>query len=241
MAVAAAGTAAAALPTALARLRTLNIPERQVLRYYEGDPNGLDWHHRILLERVEGSSWVICTPDLDVYACDLNETPVRGLERNAGFPWDVARAVYCFDAARFTAEVRQRVKGEARALAEVLGAELGAADQEDDGYVWVLAEAAHADFGHEFRADELVSPDGTQILDDEKGVRRFQGKLVFIENVLREELEEWKAERRPGLPGGNAGGVRILGNFKNKKQQRQLTLAGALELSSQEEFKDWPF
>jgi len=221
--------------------RTLDIPEKQALVCYDNDPNGLFWHHRILFNRVEGSVWIIGTPDRAVYSTDLGEQALRPLRRDAGFPADVAGQVYCFGA--LTAAQLNEMRAEAREMAELLGAakQPGGGPDPDAEFVWALADPAHKDFGKEFGDDELTDPNDTVMLDEAKGVHRYNGDLVFIESVERESLDEWRATKRPGIPGGGAGDVRLLGNFQNKKQQRQLTLARALELVSEAKFSDWPF
>lgn len=49
---------------------TLDIPELQMLVEFPGDLAGLDVHHRMLWFRVDRSTWIISTPDNDVYEED---------------------------------------------------------------------------------------------------------------------------------------------------------------------------
>lgn len=42
---------------------TLDIPEVQILVHYPGDANALNWHHRILLRRIQAGTWFTLTLD----------------------------------------------------------------------------------------------------------------------------------------------------------------------------------
>lgn len=76
--------------------RALNIDAEQCLVHFD-NAEPLPWHHRILLRRLRRSSWIICTPDGDMYAEALSEHHVRPLRRHAPFPRDIASVVYAFD------------------------------------------------------------------------------------------------------------------------------------------------
>lgn len=52
-------------------LRSLDIPESQILVYDEGDQ--VPWHARILLVRAGGSRWIWASPTLDMQCEDLAE------------------------------------------------------------------------------------------------------------------------------------------------------------------------
>ena len=74
---------------------TLDVPEKQVLCEYPNDQ--LQWHHRLLLQQIEGARWVCATPDHEIQTINLSDSRVRALRRNADFP-DVQGGVYTFDA-----------------------------------------------------------------------------------------------------------------------------------------------
>lgn len=223
------------------QLRTLKIAEKQALLLYEEDANGLYWHHRILFRRVRGSLWVVGTPDRAVFTDDIGEHAIRPLRADGVFPADVAGQIYCFDRDALTQEELNVMRAEARDVADLVGAEDQAAATGNDDEMWVVAEVDHADFGKELGLDELADNSRTVILDGTKGVHTLGDDYVFIENIYREDLEAWTAAKRPGLPGGAAGDFRLLGNFQNRRKQRQLSLQRALELMSEEQFDDWPF
>ena len=65
-------------------MSALDIPEPQVLVYYS-DPN-VEWHHRILLRRLQGSTWVVVTPDGDTQLEDLVQYVLIPLVRGAQVP-----------------------------------------------------------------------------------------------------------------------------------------------------------
>ena len=63
---------------------TLDIAERQILVYYEVDP--MQYHHRILVCRVEAAKWLVITPTLDVHTEDYTDMMIVPLPRGGAFP-----------------------------------------------------------------------------------------------------------------------------------------------------------
>ena len=59
--------------------------------------------------------------------------------------------------------------------------------------------------------------------------------LEFVKDV-----DSWKERKRPGLPGGDAGDLRLLGCTRLSSGKRLMTLAAALEKMTNESFSDWP-
>ena len=76
---------------------TLDIKEVQVLVNYPGDADGFNWHHRVLLCRIEGSTWLTLTPDLEIQRHDLSAIPHRVLDRAAPFPTAITGEIYAHD------------------------------------------------------------------------------------------------------------------------------------------------
>lgn len=226
---------------ATSKHRTLKIPEKQILLRYDADPNGLYWHHRVLFSRIRGSVWVVGTSDRAVFSEDIGEHAVRPLRADSSFPLDIADQIYCFDRDTVGVAELNAMRVEAKDIADVMGAEgqVSAVGLEDE--MWVIAEVDHPDFGRELGLDELGDETKTVMLDGTKGVHTLGEDYFFIENIYREDLAAWKAAKRPGLPGGSAGDDRLLGNFQNRRKQRQLGLEPALELMNEEKFADWPF
>ena len=97
--------------------RALDVPERQVLLFFSGDP--VPWHHRILMEHIQGSRWIVVTPTLDIEVTDLAEAEdVRPLERYGEMP-PACRPLFSFEAIQ-RGEMDQ-LRWRCRSYADVLG------------------------------------------------------------------------------------------------------------------------
>lgn len=66
----------------------------------------------------------------------------------------------------------------------------------------------------------------------------IEGRIYSLEFVRN--FEKWQQMKRPGLPGGHAGDLRLLGNEQDSGGKRRMSLRRALELMSTSKFKDWP-
>ena len=64
---------------------TLDIPDRQALIAVD-PPLPYPYFHVILLDRIDGSNWVIADPEGTVEAVDVSEEQIIPLPRNARFP-----------------------------------------------------------------------------------------------------------------------------------------------------------
>ncbi|CAK0827093.1 unnamed protein product, partial [Prorocentrum cordatum] len=62
----------------------------------------------------------------------------------------------------------------------------------------------------------------------------------MVELVQDTDHDAWFARKRPGLPGGASGDLRLLGHFLNSAQRRVLPLAKAMGLVTPKAFADWP-
>lgn len=105
---------------ALAAARSLDISELQMLVEFPGDLNNLDYHHRILWYRVDRSTWIISTPDYDVYEEDYDGMTVIPLNRNSPYPAQYAGMMYVPNAANLMMQY-QDMKRQADSLAVVRG------------------------------------------------------------------------------------------------------------------------
>ena len=103
--------------------RTLNIPEPQVLVHFPGDPNGLNYHHRVLLHKISPGKWVTLTPDLDLEIHDLNVRRHVVLGRHSGFPDQYVDEAYVFE------EISRNELERQKRLAKTMGSIL------DDGEI----------------------------------------------------------------------------------------------------------
>ena len=100
---------------------TLDTEFHQVLFDFFADPNGLFWHHRLLVVPLGGSLWVGVTPDESVQRVDLADHRVIFLARNAAFPAARRNDSYVFDEDAFTPAARDRLVAACRTLAAVHG------------------------------------------------------------------------------------------------------------------------
>eukprot|EP00438_Fugacium_kawagutii_P008463 Skav230205 [mRNA] locus=scaffold2443:264867:266063:+ [translate_table: standard] len=198
---------------------TLDIPEVQILVHYPGDRDGLDWHHRILLHRIQAGIWLTLTPDHELQRHDLNAIGHRVLGRKVAFPDDIADQVYAHDP--ISKSVLAGFKRSAKVQASILGE--GEID-DTEAYSWLVAQTGHPKFGCE--VDEgLLHSDATGLAFNERGVVLMEGEEVFVERVNDRDLETWKAKK-----GLETGDMRLLGNFKDSSGKKKLDLLSAVGL-----------
>ena len=114
---------------------TLDIAEVQVLIHYPGDPDGFNWHHRILLHRITGGVWLTLTPDHDIQRHDLNAVGHRILERRSVFPDDIAAEIYAHDP--ISKIQLNQFKKRAKTQAAILGE---AEVEETESFQWLVCE-----------------------------------------------------------------------------------------------------
>ena len=117
-------------------VRTLDIPDLQVLIQFPEDEDECYWHHRIGLLRLgQTQRWVMLSPDHDMDVVDFGEESYKVLARNATFPAAQRPYVYAFDPIQ-EADLR-RFKREARSYLMVMGdGEIDAATK-----VWVVRQS----------------------------------------------------------------------------------------------------
>ena len=223
---------------------TLDIPELQMLVEFPGDANGLDYHHRIFFYTVEGARWIVGTPDWHVYAENVGHDHIVPLRRNARFPADHVAETYAFDREEARANITT-MRAEAKALAVVLGcldrpgvnAGGGTGPQGD----WRIADVDHDRFGEIVLEGDLGNDDENVLLEVDTHRRRLHyvdEQIVTLEFVT--DFNKWSETKRPGVPGGHAGDLRLLGCVRNSQGRRVLPLHKALELMTAHTFKDWP-
>jgi len=208
---------------------TLNISEVQVLVNYPGDADGFHWHHRILLCRVGGSTWLTLTPDHDIVRHDLATIPHRVLDRASPFPDDIADEIYAHDPigkASLAAFKRQ-----ANTMAVILGE---GTLPESETFTWVISEPDHAGFGSEVDRSLLHDP-STGLSFATKGVVQINGEETFVERVLTKDLADWRKTKMLGQ-----ADIRLLGDHKDASGRRRLDLAQAVALMKQHEEVGFP-
>ena len=208
---------------------TLDIKEVQVLVNYPGDADGFNWHHRVLLRRIEGSTWLTLTPDLEIQRHDLSAIPHRVLDRAAPFPADIAGEIYAHVVIGNAA--LQGYKRQASTMAVILG-EGTLPDSET--YAWVIQESGRPDFGEQIDL-RLLNNEATGLAFATKGVIQLNGEEVFVERVPLHELVTWKKTRKAlGMD------VRLLGDHRDSSGKRRLDLTTAVSLMKGGEEEDFP-
>lgn len=209
---------------------TLDIPEVQVLVNFPLDGDGFYWHHRILLHRITGGTWLALTPDHEVVRHDLTVTPHRVLDRRALYPEDIADEVYAHDVierATLTAFKRQ---------AKVQAAILGEGDIDDtESSEWLISEPSHPLFGEKVE-ERLLNNEATGLTFNTKGVVGKRPSLRGFLDVLSKDVEDWR--KKKGLEQDD---IRLLGDHKDAGGKRHLDFLSAVGLMKEPESEaDFP-
>jgi hypothetical protein len=207
--------------------RSLDIDEPQVLVLYPDERPGYQWHHRVLMLRLENSSWVVWTPDNDLYVDDLSYYQFVSVVRNSPFPNDVALYAYIFQQppGSFLSLARTR----AREVGRLLGADVD--DRED--CLWVVAEQLHAKFGEEVPDAAILDP-AQVVTKRTRGIWDTNGEEVVIEYVKRADLDDFKQKQAGG------GDLRVLSITRDRGGKRHKDYREAVNELEETEFKDFP-
>ena len=221
----------------MAAARTLDIPELQMLVEFAGDPNGLDFHHRILWYRVDRSTWIISTPDYDVYEEDFDGVTVVPLSRNSEYPGAYVGQMYIPRNQELMRSYLE-MKRQADSLAVVRGCSdrpgvASGGDAAETGH-WRIADVDSKRFGDIIPASDLADVTKNAILERNGARKRLHcvdGSIFTLEYVL--DFDNWSNAKRPGLPGGDAGDLRLLGCTRLASGKRQLCLRACRTRSSQ--------
>jgi hypothetical protein len=223
---------------------TLDIPELQVMRHEPADAHGLLYHHRILFYPMGAGRWIAGTADYEIFAEDYAGIEIRALSRNTAFPADIWAESYIIDKDDPDLDLAS-MRAEAKVLARIMGVDIAAvAAAAGPGVLtgrWLIADVDSDRFGEEIAEDELVEPTCNAHLHVgtvEKRLHAVGGSIFCLEKVKDEA--KWKELKRPGLPGGHAGDLRLLGNQVNSLKKRHLPLSRAVELMTVAKFDDWP-
>eukprot|EP00435_Cladocopium_sp_Y103_P061503 s490_g23.t1 len=208
---------------------SLDVDAVQVLINYPADADGFYWHHRLLLHRITGGTWLCLTPDHEIQRHDLGATPHRIIERRSRFPEDIADEIYAHDPigkAQLNAFMRQ---------AKIQAAILGDGDVgEPEAFDWVVSEPQHPKFGTALDPS-LINNGATGLAFTSKGVIIEDGEEIYVERVLVKDLEDWR--KKKVLEGGDD---RLLGDHRDASGRRRLDLASAVELMKETEDKEFP-
>ncbi|CAE8613278.1 unnamed protein product, partial [Polarella glacialis] len=219
----------------------LDIVEVQALINFPLDADGLEWHWRVLFIALGGGRWIIGTPDGEVYEEAYAGVAIQPLARAGAYPAALWNETYAPDAAILGLLPQMRLDAQGLGLilgvapAVVAGAAAAASGR------WLISDVDHKDFSSEVLAAELLNPATTTSLavgTEEKKLHVYKGGIVTLEYV--EDTSAWTQQKRPGLPGGHAGDLRLLGNQANSSGKRMMSLSRALELMTKHTFADWP-
>ena len=176
---------------------SLDVEDHQILIDFFDDPN-FHWHHRVLLRRIKGSTWLVATPTLSVEILDVAEHRVLAVGRGTRFPARARGNCFVFDP--FEEGELAALHAQADAVAEVLGAEAPAAGAAAIGKAvghWRVSDPSHEDFGAEV-GDLLMSTEQTGLFRDSVGICYFKEQWVSVERVSEDDLSRWKSEKREG-------------------------------------------
>ena len=175
---------------------SLDIAEPQILIAYPEDPT-FTWHHRVLLRRLHGSTWIVLTPDEEVQVEDLSHHAVTALSRNSPMPRDVGADCYLCAAA--VAGSLDRHHESALRLAEILAPEERAvAAVVLPGVAWRVADPSLAAFGETVDAGIVSSPT-TGVVRGSVGLAMLSDSIwTFVEKVADDDLVTWQADKQSG-------------------------------------------
>ncbi|CAK9071939.1 unnamed protein product [Durusdinium trenchii] len=117
---------------------------------------------------------------------------------------------------------------------------VGVAGAQPSGH-WRIADIDSKLFGDIVPEIDLTDATKNVLLqfgDFRKRLHVKDGQIFSLEFVS--DFDSWSNAKRPGLPGGDAGDLRLLGCSKLASGKRQISLEKALESMSDQKFDDWP-
>ncbi|CAK0847980.1 unnamed protein product, partial [Prorocentrum cordatum] len=199
----------------------------QVLVHYPDED--LEWHHRVLLHRVEGALWLGLTPDHEIVRVDLGVLRHHVLDRSSAFPAQFAPMVYAFDP--FDGQTLRDAKRQAQRRAALLG---GGEVEDAEEYVWLLASVADARFRESVPADVIEDGDRCVTLGH-RGVCMIDGEPRFVERVSRGERDSSVQSCREDVED-----IRVLGDHRSRGGRRDLDFRDAVESMREVTVEDWP-
>ena len=129
------------------------------------------------------------------------------------------------------------MKQQAEALATVRGCRdrpgVPVAAVSADDRQWRVADVDSKSFGEIIPYGDLADVTKNVSLESDGVQKRLhvRGSEIFTLELVS-NYDEWKERKRPGLPGGDAGDLRILGCTKLSLGKRQLGLTAAVFLES---------
>ena len=174
----------------MAAARTFDTDLRQCLIDYFEDEDGLHWHHRLLLVRVSGSSWIAATPDHDVALLNLSNHRVIPLARNTPFPAQHVGETYAFDQLGDGEEAQ--LLDQARSLADFLGAADGGTEA-DSGSAWRVADTGHEEFGG-IVPQEALTVVANIVNRGDWGLVLIDDEWTSMNRIRNDEVDDWRLD-----------------------------------------------
>ncbi|CAE8715533.1 unnamed protein product [Polarella glacialis] len=221
--------ASASFPPEVPPKPSAPVPVAKVLVEFPADPDGFFWHHRILLKRIAGPSWLALTPDHDICRHNLETSRHLVLERAAQFPAAQRAFVYAFDPIdRATLEGFKRI---AATQAALLG---DGGDVEVQSFVWVISDVSRPDYGNAVDS-RMVNDPLTGVAFEAKGIVKIGNEEVFVEKVQADQLAAWAAKTVK-----DAGDIRLLGDHRDAAGKRKLDLSSAVAMMRESKIDDFP-
>jgi hypothetical protein len=203
-------------------MTTLDVPEPQVLIYFEGDAN-FQWHHRVALRRLKDSTWILLTPDLEIQVTDLGAVRIIALAKNSSVPADVMGNCYMFDALSEDELVEHHMA--AARMSEVLGAcSPTVASKETGKTQWLQADTGSAGFATQV-ADEVMVNSNSGVVRGSVGLALMSGVWELVEKVLVKDLDVWMSDKRSGA----GRDPRIAGDKRDVRGRRWMGLSEAID------------
>ena len=177
--------------------------------------------------RLENSSWVVWTPDNDLFVDDPSCYQFVSVVRNSPFPNDVVLFAYIFQQPLGTLLTLARTR--ALEVGRLLGADVD--DRED--CLWMVGEQLHAKFGEEVPDTAILDPAqvGTKRT---RGVWDRNGEEVMIEYVKRADFDDLRQKQAGG------GDLRVLSITCDRGGKRHEDFREAVDELEEMEFKEFP-
>jgi hypothetical protein len=203
-------------------MTTLDVPEPQVLVYFEGDAN-YQWHHRLALRRLKDSTWILLTPDMDLQVTDLAAVRIIALAKNSVIPTDVIGNCYLFDPITEDELTDQHMA--AARMTEVLVASTPVAGAKSLGRSqWVQADTGSAGFANHIE-DEVMVNSNSGVVRGSVGLALVNGVWELVEKVLVKDLDVWMSDKRSGA----GRDPRIAGDKRDVRGRRWMGLSEAID------------
>ena len=144
------------------------------------------YHHRVLLRRVSGASWVVLTPLFERFVMDLDEHEYALVRRNAIFPdYTIEAGLIYFDPLE-QAELRQHVRA-AREEAHLQG---GVGDAAELYTEWRFSDPTVGKFGEVVDSELTEDPAVFSELSGH-GLVMVDGVVYSCQMVEASELAAW--------------------------------------------------